>query len=164
MKWISYYDSPLGRLLLAADEEGLCGLWMEGQKYYARGLNPDAKEKKTTAIQETMDWLDAYFAGRPLPVFPAVHLQGTPFQNHVWQLMREIPYGTTTSYKEIAFRMARDLGRTSMSAQAVGNAVSKNPILILYPCHRVIGANGSLTGYAGGLDRKVWLLNHEGLD
>lgn len=172
MNSVTYYDSPIGRLLLAADEEGLCGVWIEGQKYYARGLKAEKSQedresrknqKQILILRQAVSWLDAYFTGGPLPELPAVHLKGTPFQNLVWQILAEIPYGTTITYKEMAMETARRLGRKTMSAQAVGNAIGKNPLMILYPCHRVIGADRSLTGYAGGLEHKIWLLEHEGL-
>ena len=116
----------------------------------------EAKKKKKK------NWLDSYFSGDPAEVTFPLNPHGTAFQKQVWEILLTIPYGKTTTYGAIAREMARRAGREKMSAQAVGQAVGKNPISILIPCHRVVGVNGKLTGYAGGLDRKEWLLRHEG--
>lgn len=147
--YIQYYDSPLGIILLAADEIGLIGVWFENQKYYANGLI-DPVEK------ETKEWLNLYFSGNEPKVLPKMHLIGTKFQNKVWQLLLKIPYGKTMTYKDIARMIS-----PTMSAQAVGSAVGHNKISILIPCHRVIGSNNNLTGYAGGIERKEYLLKFE---
>ena len=142
--FIRHYDSPLGGVLLAADNAGLTGLWFNGAKYFAANLD------------ETARWLDIYFAGGQPDFTPPLHLIGSDFRRRVWKRLLEIPYGQTTTYGAL-------LGG-GMSAQAVGGAVGHNPISIIVPCHRVIGANGSLTGYAGGIDKKIGLLTLEGVD
>ena len=144
--YIQYYDSPLGKMLLAADEIGLIGVWFENQKYYANGL------------KETKEWLDFYFSGKEPEFLPKMHLIGTEFQKKVWHILLKIPYGKTMTYKDIARMIS-----PTMSAQAVGSAVGHNKISILIPCHRVIGSNSSLTGYAGGIERKEILLEIEGI-
>lgn len=159
------YRSPLGQMLLAGEEHTLTGLWFEGQKYFARGLSNEAKTGETPALQQTEIWLDRYFSDeRPavseLPLAPA----GSEFQRAVWQLLCEIPYGEVTTYSTLGRQVAARLGRDHMSAQAVGGAVGHNPISIVIPCHRVVGADGSLTGYAGGLQKKVALLTLEGVN
>lgn len=162
MYWTEY-DSPLGRLTLAGGEEGLTGLWLEGQKYFGATLAPGAARRDDlVAFALTRAWLDRYFSGeksegRALPLCP----EGTRFQHLIWSLLLDIPWGETTTYGALARRAAERLGRASMSPQAVGSAVGRNPISIIIPCHRVVGADGSLTGYAGGLERKRWLLRWE---
>ncbi len=164
MLYTATYPSPLGALTLACGGEGLAGLWMEGQKYFGAGLSGPMEEKPgAPALRAARQWLDAYFAGqRPeaaaLPLAPA----GGPFRQAVWAALREIPYGEVTSYGELAQRLAARLGIQSMAARAVGGAVGHNPISIIIPCHRVLGAGGRLVGYAGGLERKTWLLEWEG--
>ena len=154
--FIRHYDSPLGRILLAADERGLTGLWFEGQKYFARTLPTECEERETPALADAAHWLDVYFSGHEPDFTPPLHLIGSDFRRRVWKRLLEIPYGQTTTYGAL-------LGG-GMSAQAVGGAVGHNPISIIVPCHRVIGANGSLTGYAGGIDKKIGLLTLEGVD
>ena len=156
MTYIQHYDSPLGGILLAADEVGLTGLWFEGQKYFARDLSDVRIEQETPVLAEAKRWLDIYFAGGQPDFTPPLHLIGSDFRRRVWKRLLEIPYGQTTTYGAL-------LGG-GMSAQAVGGAVGHNPISIIVPCHRVIGANGSLTGYAGGIDKKIGLLTLEGVD
>lgn len=153
--YIQNYDSPLGKMLLAADEIGLIGVWFENQKYYANGLK-EPIEEETAVLKETKEWLNLYFKGKEPKALPNMHLIGTQFQKKVWQLLLKIPYGKTTTYKDIARMIS-----PSMSAQAVGSAVGHNKISILIPCHRVIGSNSSLTGYAGGIERKEYLLKFE---
>ena len=148
------YSSPLGLLTLTAEENCLTGLWMPTQQIpYAESIQKD----DLPVFREVCRWLDAYFLGNPsdisaLPLRPA----GTEFQRKVWDILKTIPYGETTTYGAIAKMLS-----PTMSAQAVGGAVGKNPIAIIIPCHRVVGANGALTGYAGGLENKKWLLRHE---
>ena len=155
------YPSPLGRLTLGSDGESLTGLWLPEQKYFPAA----PMERRDLAVfAQTAAWLDAYFAGDApdpgeLPLAPA----GSGFQKLIWDLLLDIPYGELTTYGLLADRAARRMGRYSMSAQAVGGAVGHNPISIIIPCHRVVGADGSLTGYAGGLGAKSWLLQHEGV-
>ena len=164
MQYINHYESPLGRILLAADEAGLTGLWFEGQKYFARSLQKEQEEKETPIFEQAKRWLDLYFSGKEPDISVPLHLLGTDFQKKVWEILRTIPYGHTMTYGEIARQLAAENGSSRMSAQAVGGAVGRNPISILVPCHRVVGASGSLTGYAGGLDRKVKLLTLEKAD
>ncbi len=158
MSYISWYLSPMGRILLAADEVGISGLWFEGQKYFASGLGQDYNEEESPLLLDAKRWLDRYFAGERPPKQPTLHPIGTKFQLAVWEQLGTIPYGQTTTYKAIAQRLAQQKGLPHMSAQAVGNAVGHNRISILIPCHRVLGSDGALTGYAGGLDRKRKLL------
>ena len=161
---IQSYASPLGGILLAADETGLVGLWFDGQKYFARTLPAEIVQKSTPILAEAARWLDLYFAGRRPHFIPPLHLTGTEFRMAVWSLLQEIPYGEVTTYGELARQLAQRLEVPHMSAQAVGGAVGHNPISLIVPCHRVIGADGSLTGYAGGVDKKRRLLALEGLD
>ena len=161
MKYVNYYQSPLGNILLAADETGLTGLWFEGQKYYAKGLNADVKEENLPVFEKTKHWLDIYFSGSKPDFTPPLHLVGTDFQEDVWEILLKIPYGHTTTYSGIAEKVAGKRGLKNMSAQAVGGAVGRNPISIIVPCHRVIASNGSMTGYAGGIDKKLYLLEIE---
>lgn len=164
MTSIQYYHSPIGRLLLSADEIGLTGVWLEGEKYFAHGLPADRREACTPILADTKRWLDEYFSGKEPDIMPPLHPIGSPFRQAVWQILRRIPYGKTVTYGEIAREMARQKGLPKMSAQAVGGAVGHNEISILIPCHRVVGAKGNLTGYAGGLSRKIQLLTLEGVD
>jgi len=151
-------DTPLGPILMASDGIGLTGLWFEGQKYFSAGFDASAAVEAPDAFSEADRWLDTYFAGSDPGPLPGLHLSGTEFQRRVWQMLTEIPYGTVATYGMLAERLARQTGRLSMSAQAVGNAVGRNPVSVIVPCHRVLGADGSLTGYAGGLWRKRSLL------
>ena len=162
--FITHYASPLGRLLLAAEEEGLTGLWLEGQKYFAAGLPQQRGEQCTPALEEACRWLDTYFTGREPDFTPQLHPVGSDFQRAVWQLLLQIPYGQTTTYGALAGELARQRGLTHFSAQAVGGAVGHNRVSIIIPCHRVVGSGGSLTGYAGGLENKIKLLELESAD
>ena len=159
-----HYDSPLGGILLAADEAGLTGLWFEGQKYFAKILGPEQQERETPALQTAKRWLDVYFSGREPDFTPPLHPVGSPFRRAVWELLLQIPYGQTTTYGALAQQLAAKQGKTRMSAQAVGGAVGHNEISIIIPCHRVVGTSGSLTGYAGGIEKKVRLLQLEHAD
>ena len=158
---IQQYQSPLGGILLAADEVGLVGLWFEGQKYFARTLPEEQQLKETPVLAETRHWLNIYFSGKKPAFTPPLHPAGSAFRQAVWQILLQIPYGKTMTYGEIAREMAKRQQVSHMSAQAVGGAVGHNAISIIIPCHRVIGANGSLTGYAGGIDKKAALLELE---
>lgn len=164
MTCIQHYRSPLGGILLAADEDGLTGLWFDGQKYYADTLPPDAAEEETPALTAAKRWLDVYFTGRQPAFMPPLRPSGSPFRQAVWQLLLQIPHGQTTTYGAIARQLAAGQGLPSVSAQAVGGAVGHNRISILIPCHRVVGTGGSLTGYAGGMDKKIRLLEWEHTD
>lgn len=162
----TYYMSPLGRLLLAENDGALTGLWIVGQKYFPDNIPvPIAAPSDSPVFAQAKDWLSRYFAGEQ-PDIAELRLspRGSEFQRAVWRILCEIPYGTTTTYGAVAQKVAAERGLSSMSAQAVGGAVGHNPISIIIPCHRVVGANGSLTGYAGGIHRKIQLLTHEGID
>lgn len=158
MQYTSHYESPIGGILLAADQKGLTGLWFDGQKYYANHLDSEHEEKNLPIFEETKRWLTIYFSGREPDFTPSLHIKGSSFQLAVWEILQKIPYGKTMTYGEIAEIIAKQKGLPHMSAQAVGGAVGHNRISIIVPCHRVVGANGSLTGYAGGIDKKVKLL------
>lgn len=162
MEYTSRYLSPLGRIDLAADGDSLTGLWFEGQRRF--GERPDGawEEKDLPVFRKVKTWLDIYFSGHAPDFTPPMRFVGTPFQNQVWAILAAIPYGETRTYGAVAQELARRRGLARMSAQAVGGAVGRNRISILVPCHRVVGADGSLTGYAGGLDRKRELLRLEG--
>lgn len=168
MYYKTYYMSPVGKLTLASDGKNLVGLWIEGQKYFQSTLPDDCTETETAegfVLERAKKWLDRYFAGEKpdiseLPLAPA----GSEFRRMIWKLLCEIPYGEVTTYGELARKAAALMGKRSMSAQAVGGAVGHNPISIIIPCHRVIGTDGSLTGYAGGIDKKIKLLKLEGVD
>lgn len=148
---------------MASDGEALTGLWIEGQLYFARTLDQEVKACNLPIFEDTRRWLDVYFSGKCPDFTPIMRPHLTPFQQMVSACMRQIPYGQTTTYQAIARKVAEQSGKTRMSAQAVGGAVGHNPISILIPCHRVVGSNGSLTGYAGGLAIKTQLLRLEGL-
>lgn len=148
------YDSPLGNLLLTCTDKGLSGIYMD------REIPPQVDEHPI--LYQTAAWLDAYFRGESLPVEIPLDPEGTVFQKQIWKILLTIPCGGTKSYGQIAWEAASILGKEKMSAQAVGQAVGKNPINILVPCHRCVGARGQLTGYRCGLEKKVWLLSHEG--
>ena len=164
MTFIQHYDSPLGGILLAADAVGLTGLWFDGQKYFARGLSSEREERELPVLLEAKRWLDIYFTGKEPEFLPPLHPNGSAFRRSVWEILLQIPYGRTTTYGEIARLLSEKRGLTRMSAQAVGGAVGHNEISIIIPCHRVVGTNGSLTGYAGGIDKKVKLLELEHAD
>lgn len=151
------YSSPLGELLLTSDGTQLTGLWME------KTPPADSEPGETIPVLvQTKVWLDAYFRGEEPPLTIPLAPEGTVFQKLIWQYLLEVPYGATCTYGVLARRAAAAMGKERMSSQAVGGAVGRNPISILIPCHRCVGANGQLTGYAGGLERKQWLLRHEG--
>ena len=164
MMYTLHYDSPLGGILLAADEIGLTGLWFDGEKYFADGLDPEHTAQETFILRETKRWLDVYFSRQEPNFTPPLHPIGSPFRQEVWELLLQIPYGQTTTYGALAKQLAEKHGLPRMSAQAVGGAVGHNEISIIIPCHRVVGTNGSLTGYAGGIDKKVKLLTLEKVD
>lgn len=161
MDCIWHYESPLGGITLGSDGKALTGLWFDGQEHYAVTLPSQAERQRLPVFNETCRWLDIYFSGRAPDFTPELALHGTPFRKAVWDILLTISFGKTMSYGEIAERLARQMGISRMSAQAVGGAVGHNPVSIIVPCHRVIGADGSLTGYAGGLERKARLLEIE---
>ena len=166
MFYSTHYRSPVGNIVLAGTEESIVGLWIEGQKYFGDTVPGSWIEKEDLPIlREGKRWLDEYFAGKKpeisrLPLAPI----GGEFRQTVWKLLTEIPYGEVTTYGRIAKEAARRLGKTGMANQAAGGAVVRNPISIIIPCHRVVGTNGSLTGYSGGLATKIALLKHEGVN
>lgn len=164
MVYTCKYESTLGEILLAADEAGLIGLWFEGQKYFANTLLDEHIPQETGILTEAKKWLDVYFSGKEPKFTPPLHPNGSSFRQAVWQILLQIPYGQTVSYGEIARKMAEMENTSRMSAQAVGGAVGHNEISIIIPCHRVVGTNGSLTGYAGGIDKKIALLELEHAD
>lgn len=155
--YLMKYPSPVGPLTVAANEEAVIGLWMEGQKYFGRTLPHEPQWKAAPALAKASAWLDSYFAGVRPDFLPPLAPKGTPFQQAVWKELLAIPYGELMTYGEIAKKL-------SSAARAVGGAVGHNPVSILIPCHRVVGGDGSLTGYAGGLERKIQLLTLEGVD
>ena len=166
MYYSTHYKSPVGDILLVSDGNNIIGLWIGEQKYIGNTMPKDITEKDDLPIfREVIAWLDDYFAGKQpqlsrLPLAP----MGGEFKQQVWKILTEIPYGELTTYGNIAKEVAKRMKKDRMSAQAVGGAIGHNPISIIIPCHRVVGTNGSLTGYAGGIEIKVKLLEHEGVD
>ncbi len=155
------YASPIGRLTLASDGKSITGLWTQDQAHFGAGLTDSAQPKDLPVFQATARWLDAYFAGKDPGKRPPLAPQGSPFRQAVWQALLEIPHGKTITYGDIARHLSASTGK-SASPRAVGGPVGHNPISILIPCHRVVGKDGSLTGYAGGIDAKKQLLALEG--
>lgn len=164
MQYITHYQSPLGGITISSDGTAITGLWFDGQKYFASTLGADYKEKDLPVFAEAKRWLDIYFSGREPDFTPPLSLNGSVFRMAVWQILQSIPYGQTITYGDIAKQLAAQQGKAKMSAQAVGGTVGHNPISIIVPCHRVVGTGGSLTGYAGGIEKKVQLLELEGID
>ena len=164
MEYTAHYDSPLGGITLSSDGAVLLGLRFDGQKLFADTLAPDREERALPVFDLTKRWLDVYFGGRDPGFAPPLGMKSTPFRRAVWEILLTIPFGRTMTYGEIAAELARRNGLARMSAQAVGGAVGHNPVALIVPCHRVIGADGSLTGYGGGLDRKRFLLALESAD
>lgn len=164
MVYTSEYASPLGGIILACDANAIIGLWFSGQKYFGSTLPTHTEAKAHPLLQDAQRWLDIYFSGKAPGFFPPLRYDSTPFRKAVCDIMLTIPYGRTMTYGQIARELARQQGREKVSAQAVGGAVGHNPISLLIPCHRVVGTGGSLTGYAGGIDRKMQLLRLEGAD
>ncbi len=164
MTYTTPYQSPLGPITLASDGEAIIGLWFDGQKYFGNNLPKETEEKELPVFTTAKHWLDIYFSGEEPHFLPPLKYSSTPFRNMVWDILLTIPYGETMTYGEIATRIAKKENRPKISAQAVGGAVGHNPISLMIPCHRVVGTSGSLTGYAGGLERKVALLRLEQVD
>lgn len=165
--YITYYDSILGKLTIAGDGENIIGLWIEGQKYFADTIKNEniIKKDDISIFIKTKEWLDRYFRGeRPDIKELKLSPKGSKFRQNVWKILCRIPYGQTITYGKIAKEIAKLMNKNSMSAQAIGNAVGHNPISIIIPCHRVVGTNGGLTGYAGGIDKKRELLELENAD
>ena len=162
MEQVSFYDSPLGRITLESDGKALTGLWFDDRQPVP--VMPDAANRKMPVFRLTEKWLDLYFSGKKPDFMPPLKLIGTPFRKTVWEILLTIPYGQTMTYGEIASIIAGRRKMPRMSAQAVGGAVGHNPVSLIVPCHRVIGAANALVGYGGGLDRKIRLLALEGID
>lgn len=162
MQTISYYNSPLGKILLAADKQGLIGLWFDTDRYYGDTLTKDYIEEENIYLISAKKWLDIYFKAKQPNFTPKLHLIGTHFQKSVWNALLHIPYGQTTTYKEVAMQIASDPNH--LPTQAAGTAIGKNHLSLIIPCHRVIGSNGKLTGYAAGIDKKFKLLQLEGIN
>ena len=158
---IHSFSSPLGNIILAGDGRALTGLWFEGQKYFGSTLSNIRTDQCFPVLLQAKEWLHLYFQGKDPGFTPLLSMKGTPFQVDVWKILLSIPFGETITYGEIAARLAVKRGLPRMSAQAVGSAVAHNPISLIIPCHRVIGADGGLCGYAAGLARKAWLLEME---
>lgn len=164
MTFTYHYNSPLGGMTLASNGTEISGLWFDGQKYFGDTLEDKAVEKNLAIFDQSVRWLDIYFSGEAPSFTPALSVKTTKFRQAVWDFMLSIPFGQTVSYSKIADHIAQQNGLAKMSAQAVGGAVGHNPISLIIPCHRVVGKNGSLTGYAGGLDKKIQLLKLEETD
>lgn len=163
MFYYTNYKSPVGNLTIASDEESIVGLWIENQKYFKETIHSKLKRKDDLPIlKQAKEWLDRYFK-KQNPSYKDLNLnpEGNSFRKIIWNHLLEIPYGKTTTYGEIAKKVAKELGKEKMSAQAIGGAVGHNPISIIIPCHRVVGKNGDLTGYAGGIETKKKLLELE---
>ena len=164
MIYTDQYASPMGKVTMASDGSALTGLWFDGQKYFGDTLTEQCEPGKLSVFDTTKQWLDIYFQGKAPDFTPPLSMQTTPFRKAVWEVMLTIPFGKTMTYGEIAKRIAQQRGLSKMSAQAVGGAVGHNSISLIIPCHRVVGTNGSLTGYAGGIEKKVQLLTLEKTD
>ena len=164
MDFTTHYQSPLGGITLATDGEALIGLWFDGQKYSADALGEQHEERDDLPVfDDTRRWLDTYFSGNAPDFTPKLSMRCSDFRKRVWEIMLTIPFGRTMTYGDIARQIASECGIPTMSTQAVGGAVGHNSISLIIPCHRVIGTGGSLTGYAGGIDKKLWLLQMEGV-
>lgn len=164
MEYIHHYESPIGAITMASDGEALIGLWFDGQRFFADCLESKYEEKLLPIFEQADKWLNIYFSGNEPDFTPSIKMKTTEFRRAVWEIMLSIPYGETMTYGEIADRIAKQRGLQRMSAQAVGGAVGHNSISLIIPCHRVVGTNGNLTGYAGGIDKKIKLLELEGVD
>lgn len=164
MTYICHYHSPLGGITISSNGKELTGLWFDGQKYFKDTLLKDCVEKNLPVFEETKRWLAIYFDGKAPDFTPPLKMNTTAFRKAVWEILLTIPYGQTMTYGEIADKIAKQRELANMSAQAVGGAVGHNSISLIIPCHRVVGTNGSLTGYAGGIEKKVQLLTMEKAD
>lgn len=161
MTSVYHYHSPLGGITISGSGNELTGLWFDGQKYFGSTLPKEYEEQPLPVFEETKKWLDIYFSGKAPDFTPPLKMETTPFRKAVWELLLTIPFGQTLTYGGIADRVAKQMGLPHMSAQAVGGAVGHNPISLIIPCHRVVGTDGSLTGYAGGIEKKLHLLTME---
>ncbi|MFP3042676.1 methylated-DNA--[protein]-cysteine S-methyltransferase [Treponema primitia] len=163
MEYVCKIKSPVGMLTVSSDGENILGLWIEGQKYFAHTLDKDSVEKNMPVFEGVRKWLDCYFAEKEPDFMPPLLPKGSPFQKSIWNILCKIPYGQTITYGEIAKQYGVQSKEKPTSPRAVGGAVGHNQISIIIPCHRVVGANGNLTGYAGGINKKIQLLQLEGL-
>ncbi len=163
MDYLWHEVSPLGGITLASDGDALTGLWFDGQKYFGSALSSSPQKRLLPVFEEAGRWLNIYFSGKAPDFTPALRPEATPFRRAVWEILRTIPYGQTATYGETARRLMEQTGQKRVSARAVGGAVGHNPIALIIPCHRVVGADGGLTGYAGGIERKIKLLKLEGI-
>lgn len=161
LTYIHSYRSHLGQMTMASDGRALTGLWFDGQKHFAESIKGETEDRLLPVFQETERWLDIYFEGRDPGFTPDLFVRSTPFRNEVWDILMTIPYGHTVTYGDIADVISKQRQTGRMSAQAVGGAVGRNPVSLIIPCHRVLGSDGSLTGYAGGTERKARLLDLE---
>lgn len=164
MNYISYYDSPLGKIMLTSDGEAITGVRFKKETGFDADSDKNWIKRELPVFVEAKTWLDIYFAGRNPGKIPLLRLDGTEFRKKVWKILFTIPYGRTVTYGEIAAAVMKETGQKKMSAQAIGGAVAHNPVPLFCPCHRVVGAGGNLTGYAGGIDRKQALLALENID
>lgn len=164
MEYVYHYKSTLGNITLASDGLSITGLWFDGQKFFADSLDKNNEVKFLPIFDETIKWLDIYFSGKAPNFTPKIMMKTTDFRKAVWEIMLTIPYGQTMTYGEIANIISKQKSLSRMSAQAIGGAVAHNSISLIIPCHRVIGTNGNLTGYAGGIDKKIKLLTLEKVD
>ena len=162
--FVCHYCSLLGGITISAKNNQITGLWFDDQKYFGSTLPENYTEKTLLVFEETKRWLDIYFSGKAPDFTPPILMEATPFRKAVWNILLTIPFGQTMTYGEIADKIARQKGLDRMSAQAVGGATGHNPISLIIPCHRVVGTNGSLTGYAGGIEKKKRLLTLEKAD
>lgn len=162
MEYYSEYESPIGTIIMLSDDTALTGLWMlEGSRYAPVDMSGYTRNDTHPVFNDTRTWLDDYFCGSVPSPMPAIRLTGTRFQIEVLRTLMETPYGSTTTYGELARRVGKRMGKPRMSSQAIGNALGHNPIMILVPCHRVIRADSSIGGFSARVERKKWLLEHE---
>lgn len=161
MIYVSKHETPLGMITIAGTKENLVGVWFDNQKYFGSTIPKEHQVGETKVIKETKKWLDIYFSGVEPDFFPLLLMEDSFFRMQVWEILKTIPYNQTKTYKEVGRQVAKKRNILNMSAQAVGGAVGKNPFAILIPCHRVIGKNGDLKGYAGGIQIKKQLLDLE---
>lgn len=163
-EYIYKYNSPIGVLTISSDGEDITGLWIKNRRCSENTKIIEVDADEISVLKKNQEWLHCYFDGKEPNFMPPIKIEGTEFRQSVWKILREIPYGQVITYGDIARKIALQRGKTKMSPQAVGGAVGDNPVSILIPCHRVIGGKGNLTGYGGGLDIKVHLLQLEGMD
>ena len=164
MNYTFEYNSPVGSLTIASDGESITGLWIKGQKYFAGTLEAENSSMDLPVFERVKEWLITYFSGKNPAFTPPLAPKGSPFRRAVWKILCGIPYGKVITYGDVAKMIAKQSGKEKMSAQAAGGAVGHNPISIIIPCHRVVGSDGSLTGYAGGIKTKIKLLALEQAD